>query len=59
MYPWLLFWELATEFDGEVIVNSDAHRPEDLQRRTGDACAIQQEFNLVARDPADIVRRAE
>jgi histidinol-phosphatase (PHP family) len=59
MYPWLPFWELATEFDVEVIVNSDAHRPEDLQRRTGDAFAIQQEFNLAARDPADIGRRAE
>ena len=59
MYPWLPFWELATEFDVEVIVKSDAHRPEDLQRRTGDAFAIQQELNLAARDPADIGRRAE
>ena len=30
-YPWLPFWEIATDYDVQVIVNSDAHRPEDLQ----------------------------
>ena len=30
MYPWKPFWEVAFEFDVEVLVNSDAHRPEDI-----------------------------
>lgn len=29
-YPMRKFWELATQYDVPVIVNSDAHRPEDL-----------------------------
>lgn len=27
-YPWLHFWELAKEYNIEVIVNSDAHHPD-------------------------------
>ncbi|MGI6673133.1 MAG: histidinol-phosphatase [Limnochordia bacterium] len=27
-YPWLPFWELAAEFDVQVVVNSDAHQPQ-------------------------------
>ena len=27
-YPWEQFWEYAVQFNPEVIVNSDAHRPE-------------------------------
>lgn len=30
LYPWLPFWELASEFDIRVICNSDAHSPEDV-----------------------------
>ncbi len=37
LYPWLPFWQEATSFDVRVIVNSDAHRPIDLQSRTGAA----------------------
>ena len=39
MYPWQPFWEMAAEHDVSVIVNSDAHRPDDLQARTADAPA--------------------
>ncbi len=42
-----------------VNLHSDAHRPEDLQRRTGDAFAIQEKFNLAAMDPADVGRGAQ
>ena len=35
LYPWRPFWELAAECDAPVIVNSDAHRPEDLQGLAG------------------------
>lgn len=29
-YPWLPFWEVAGEIGVEIIVNSDAHRPQDI-----------------------------
>ena len=46
LYPWLPFWELAAECDAPVIVNSDAHRPEDLQARTGEGHAIRTRLGL-------------
>ena len=54
LYPWKPFWELASEYDVKTIVNADAHRPTDLQRMTGDAQRIQQEFGLHAMDPETI-----
>lgn len=51
MYPWLPFWELASEYDVETIVNADAHRPQDLQRRTSEAEAIRVSCNLKSMDP--------
>lgn len=29
-YPWLPFWELARDYQIEVVVNSDAHHPENV-----------------------------
>ena len=46
LYPWLPFWEEATEFDIKVIVNSDAHRPEDLQGKTAAAFQIIEDLGL-------------
>lgn len=54
LYPWLPFWELAADYDVRVIVNADAHRPSDLQGRTGEAEAIRDRYALVAMDPATI-----
>lgn len=54
LYPWLPFWELAAEYDIEVIVNADAHRPKDLQRLTSEAEAIRQRCGLKAMDPQKI-----
>ena len=59
LYPWLPFWELAAECDAPVIVNSDAHRPEDLQGRTGDAQEIRLRFGLREMDIDGIGRRAQ
>ena len=42
-YPWRPFWELAAECDAPVIVNSDAHRPEDLQGLAGQAHTLRVE----------------
>lgn len=46
LYPWLPFWEIAAECDAPVIVNSDAHRPQDLQGRAGRAHDIRIELEL-------------
>ncbi|HPX39764.1 MAG TPA: histidinol phosphate phosphatase, partial [Candidatus Hydrogenedentes bacterium] len=46
MYPWIRFWELAAEYDIEVVLNSDAHRPEDVAANLDDAAAIAARFGL-------------
>ncbi len=46
MYPWLPFWELAAEYDIRVIVNSDAHRPQDVRGKMAEAAAIGTRFGL-------------
>ena len=48
LYPWIPFWEIAAEVDAPVIVNSDAHRPKDLQARTAEAYSIRDEQPLHA-----------
>ena len=46
LYPWIPFWEEASNHNVRVIVNSDAHRPSDLQGKTGDAFQIVNNLNL-------------
>lgn len=50
MYPWLPFWELAATYEIPVIVNSDAHRPEDVAANIGDGLAIAQAYHLPLAD---------
>ena len=47
-------WELASEYDIEVIVNADAHRPQDLQKMTSDAEALRLQLQLIG-DGSDVV----
>lgn len=54
LYPWKPFWELASEYKVETIVNADAHRPTDLQLMTGVATAIQEELSLDTMNPDEI-----
>lgn len=46
MYPWRPFWELAAEYDIEVVLSSDAHRPEDVAANLEDAAEIAARFGL-------------
>ena len=46
MYPWLPFWEIAAEHQVSVVVNSDAHRPQDVAAGLKDAASIATQFNL-------------
>ncbi|MCP4003580.1 MAG: histidinol-phosphatase [bacterium] len=50
LYPWIPFWEEATSFGVKVVVNSDAHRPIDLQARTGEAKQIVEKLQLTYMD---------
>ena len=54
MYPWPPFWELASEYQVEVVVNADAHRPQDLQLMTSQAEALRTKNSLRAMDPLSI-----
>lgn len=57
LYPWRPFWELAAESGVTVIVNSDAHRPQDLQARTAEALGIVDSLGLTAVAPEKIGTR--
>ena len=57
LYPWLPFWELVAEEGADVIVNSDAHRPQDLQSRTAEAHGIVAQLGLRHVEPARIGTR--
>ena len=46
MYPWLPFWELASEYDVTAIVNSDAHHPRDVASNLREATDIADRFGL-------------
>jgi histidinol-phosphatase (PHP family) len=50
MYPWEPFWELAAEYDVQVVVNSDAHDPRDIIGKTGQALAIARKYGLAFAD---------
>ena len=50
LYPWIPFWEEATNHNVKVIVNSDAHRPSDLQGKTGEAFQIVNDLDLTHMD---------
>ena len=54
MYPWCPFWQIASEYNVKVIVNSDAHRPKDLQKMTAEAESLRLDYGLEAMDPATI-----
>lgn len=58
MYPWLPFWELASEYDTTVIVNSDAHKPEDIIGKMDEAANIGSRFNLKFADLSHLESQA-
>ena len=45
-YPYLLFWALAAEYDVQVFVGADAHRPEFLFSTNEDCLAIAHYYGL-------------
>ena len=51
MYPWKPFWKKASQYNLKIIVNSDAHRPEDLTGGIPEALDIVKIFGLSIIDP--------
>jgi histidinol-phosphatase (PHP family) len=49
-YPLRQFWELATQYDIQVIVNSDTHYPEDMDLEGLGAHELAQDLNLTYTD---------
>jgi histidinol-phosphatase (PHP family) len=49
-YPFDRFWELAGEYSIEVLVNSDAHRPQDVAAGLVEGRTIAEKFGLRVRD---------
>lgn len=49
-YPLKRFWELASLYDISVVINSDAHTPEDIAKKTDEAYSIAEEYNLKIAD---------
>jgi histidinol-phosphatase (PHP family) len=45
-YPWEPFWELAGEYGIAAVVNSDAHRPEDIDGKVDQALAWAVRFGV-------------
>lgn len=50
IYPWMPFWELAQDYNVEVVVNSDAHFPEDVAANINDGLLIAKQLNLKIAD---------
>jgi histidinol-phosphatase (PHP family) len=56
MYPWHPFWALAADYSVQVIVNSDAHRPEDVAANMIEALSIVQQYALTLADMQHLTR---
>ena len=54
-YPWIPFWEIAAEHGVRVVLNSDAHLPEDTLANFDDLCAIRDRLGLVEADLGKLV----
>ncbi|MFO7976902.1 MAG: histidinol-phosphatase [Candidatus Hydrogenedentota bacterium] len=50
MYPWARFWELAAEYNIEVVISSDAHHPEDVAANLDDGAQLATQFGLRVAD---------
>jgi histidinol-phosphatase (PHP family) len=45
-YPWEPFWELCSEYKVKVIINSDAHRPEDVTADMDKCLELAEKYKL-------------
>ena len=57
LYPWEPFWDVVAEAGAPVLINSDAHRPEDLQGQAGAAMNLAASKGLKPMGPGLIGQR--
>jgi histidinol-phosphatase (PHP family) len=49
-YPWPPFWQVAAEHGAQVVLNSDAHHPQDVAANYDDVAALRDRFGLIEAD---------
>ena len=49
-YPWLPFWEIASDYNIRVVCNSDAHQPKHALANLDDTIAIAEKYSLEIAD---------
>jgi len=54
-YPWPPFWEVAAEHGVQVVLNSDAHRPQDVMHGHAELIALRDRFGLIEADLSRLV----
>ncbi|MBN2013110.1 histidinol-phosphatase [candidate division KSB1 bacterium] len=45
-YPWFQYWEVAAEYNIRVLINTDAHRPSELDATVAEARALKDRYGL-------------
>ncbi|MBA3709651.1 MAG: histidinol-phosphatase [Planctomycetes bacterium] len=55
-YPWAPFWKIAAEHGVRVVLNSDAHHPQDVLANYDDVAALRDRFGLVEADLSVLTR---
>lgn len=56
-YPYDNFWRLAAEYDIEVVINSDAHSPDNITAGMNECMGIVEKYSLKQAEPAKLVRQ--
>jgi histidinol-phosphatase (PHP family) len=57
-YPWSRFWEVAAEHGATVVLNSDAHHPQDVLANYDDVAGLRDRFGLVEADLSRLIPSA-
>lgn len=57
-YPWDPFWAIAARHGVQVVLNSDAHRPEDVVAGYDEVAAVRDRFGLVEADLSHLGQRS-
>lgn len=57
MYPWEPFWELLSQYDVQVTVNSDAHCPGDIVEKMDEGFLLAEKYKLKVADYSIFCRK--
>lgn len=54
-YPWEPFWAIVAETNVSVVLNADAHRPQDVLHGHDELCSIRDRYGLREANPAVMI----